>query len=33
MICDFHCPVDFRLDILFPHIFWFLTSCIRIEWG
>ncbi len=24
MICDFHCPVDFRLDIIFPHIFWFL---------
>jgi hypothetical protein len=24
IICDFHCPVDFRLDILFPHIFWFL---------
>ncbi len=24
MICDFHCPVDFRLDIRFPHIFWFL---------
>ncbi len=24
IICDFHFPVDFRLDILFPHIFWFL---------
>jgi hypothetical protein len=24
IICDFHLPVDFRLDILFPHIFWFL---------
>ncbi len=24
IICDFHVPVDFRLDILFPHIFWFL---------
>ena len=24
VICDFHCPVDFRLNILFPHIFWFL---------
>jgi hypothetical protein len=22
--CDFHFPVDFRLDILFAHIFWFL---------
>ncbi len=30
IICDFHFPVDFRLDILFPHIF---GSCIRIEWG
>jgi hypothetical protein len=24
IICDFHFPVDFRLVILFPHIFWFL---------
>jgi hypothetical protein len=24
IICDFHMPVDFMLDILFPHIFWFL---------
>ncbi len=24
MICDYHCPVDFRLNIPFPHIFWFL---------
>jgi hypothetical protein len=24
IMCDFHFPVDFRLDILFPHIFWFL---------
>ncbi len=24
IICDFHLPVDFRLNILFPHIFWFL---------
>ncbi len=24
IICGFHFPVDFRLDILFPHIFWFL---------
>ncbi len=24
IICDFHFPVDFRLNILFPHIFWFL---------
>ncbi len=24
IICDFYFPVDFRLDILFPHIFWFL---------
>jgi hypothetical protein len=24
IICDFHFPVDFRLDILFPHIVWFL---------
>ncbi len=24
IICDFHLPVDFRLDILFPHIFRFL---------
>jgi hypothetical protein len=24
IICDFHCPIDFGLDILFPHIFWFL---------
>ncbi len=24
IICDFHFPADFRLDILFPHIFWFL---------
>ncbi len=24
MICDFHCHVDFMLDILFPYIFWFL---------
>ncbi len=24
IICDFHLPVDFRLDILFPHIFGFL---------
>jgi hypothetical protein len=23
-ICDLHFPVDFRLDDLFPHIFWFL---------
>ncbi len=23
-ICDFHSPADFRLDILFRHIFWFL---------
>jgi hypothetical protein len=23
-ICDFHFPVDFRLDILLPNIFWFL---------
>jgi hypothetical protein len=23
-ICDFHFPVYFRLDILFPQIFWFL---------
>jgi hypothetical protein len=21
IICDFHFPVDFRLGILFPHIF------------
>jgi hypothetical protein len=24
IICDFHFAVDFRLDILFPYIFWFL---------
>ena len=24
IICDFHIHVDFRLGILFPHIFWFL---------
>jgi hypothetical protein len=30
IICDFHIPVDFRLYILFPHIFF--GSCIRIEW-
>ncbi len=24
IICYFNSPVDFRLDILFPHIFWFL---------
>jgi len=24
IICDFHIHVDFRLSILFPHIFWFL---------
>ncbi len=24
IICDFQFTVDFRLDILFPHIFWFL---------
>jgi hypothetical protein len=24
IICDFHFPVDFWLDLLFPHIFWFL---------
>ncbi len=24
IICDFHFPVDFRLDTHFPHIFWFL---------
>jgi hypothetical protein len=24
IICDFHLPVDFSLDILFPCIFWFL---------
>jgi hypothetical protein len=24
IISDFHLPVDFRLDILFPDIFWFL---------
>jgi hypothetical protein len=24
IICDFHCPVDFRVYLLFPHIFWFL---------
>ena len=24
IICDFHFPVDYRLDFLFPHIFWFL---------
>ncbi len=24
IICDFHFPVDFRFDIPFPHIFWFL---------
>jgi hypothetical protein len=24
IICDFHLPADFRLDILFPHIFRFL---------
>ncbi len=24
IICNFHFPVDFRLDVLFPHIFWFL---------
>jgi hypothetical protein len=24
IICDFHFPVDFRLDILSPHVFWFL---------
>ncbi len=29
MISDFLFPVEFRIDILFPHIFWFL----RIEWG
>jgi hypothetical protein len=23
-ICDFHFPVDFGLNVLFPHIFWFL---------
>ncbi len=24
IICGFHLPVDFRLDVLSPHIFWFL---------
>ncbi len=24
IMSDFHFPVDFRLDIFFPHIFWFL---------
>jgi hypothetical protein len=24
IVCDFHFPVDFRLDVLFPHILWFL---------
>ncbi len=33
IICDFHFPVDFRLDILFPHIFWFLhQSWVGIGW-
>ncbi len=26
IVCDFHFPVDFRLDILFLHIFWFLLQ-------
>jgi hypothetical protein len=26
IICDFHFPVDFRLDILLCHIFWFLDQ-------
>ncbi len=34
IVCDFHLPVDFRLDILFPHIFWFLhQNWVGIEWG
>ncbi len=28
IICDFHFSVDFRLDILFPHIFW----CLHQNW-
>jgi hypothetical protein len=31
--CDFHCPVDLRLNILFPHIFWFLhQNRVGIGW-
>jgi hypothetical protein len=31
--CDFHFPVDFRVDILFPHIFWFLhQDRVGIDW-
>ncbi len=33
IICDFHIPLDFRLDILFPCRVVSFDSCIRIEWG
>ncbi len=33
IICNFHFPVDFRLGILFPHIFWFLhQNWVGIGW-
>jgi hypothetical protein len=33
IICDFHFPVDFSLDILSPHIFWFLhQNRVGIGW-
>ncbi len=33
IVYDFHFPVDFRLDILFPHIFWFLhQNWVGIGW-
>ncbi len=33
IICDFHFPVDFRLDVLSPHIFWFLhQNWVGIGW-
>ncbi len=33
IICDFHCSIDFWLDILFPHIFWFLhQNWVQTSW-
>ena len=33
IICNFHFPVDFRLDILYPQIFWFLhQNWVGIGW-
>ncbi len=33
IICGFHFPVDFRLNILSPHIFWFLhQNWVGIGW-